>query len=627
MRAETGRGKSAWWPVVQLGALTLFLYLGMEWLFLVTKPSFTGMMSLFERLALLTTSYFLVAAIVLPCLLLLALVSTRVAKVAVAILLGCLFFLMADNFLYTVLNLGTLSTPKAFRLVYTALFIALCWFAYRQVSKAHAPRRSLMLLLFGALLAVFLLSVPARLAVGGSAGGPVRPIDEASTPLNRPNIVLLGLDGVEADALSLYGSPHDTSPFLRSIADELLVFENAFPDSGKTTGSLTALLTGRSPLETRVGFPPQVLLGAKSFLHLPSLLNRAGYEGFQHTIRYYADAGDLNFRDSFAEANGRTLPLRWLDETAFLRWFNNEVFFLETLFERLAKRLRYISFRGDMLNLYHLVQANQGLGYSRDLAAVEDFERFVSEERRPFYAHLHLMSTHCCAHNPSSRAFTRAGLKGSRTGRSLKASRLNSLRDADALVAKLYGVLEANEILDDTILILYSDHSYRWDSVVSVPLVVRFPGRAHAGRSTNNVQLSMVPAMLLDQLGLERPAWMRDGPTFDEASDELRVPSEPLFGLRTFVYRRYKIGTGGLSMMTNPGPPNYGIAELFMIQCSRRYTALLRDRRIQIGEIEDHGAPCPPESFPDQQQVQTLFQEVMDRHGLVWGDPETPPSG
>jgi len=605
--------------VVLLGALTLLLYLGMEWLFLVTKSSFTGMLSPFERVSLLSASFLLMAAILLPCLLLVAVVSTRAAMVPVALLLGSLFFLMADNFLYTVLNLGTLNSPRALRVGYTLLFLAFCWLAHRQLSKARPPRAGLLLALLGALLVVFLVSVPSRLADAAEIRAGLEVAAAESTTGPRPNIVLLGLDGTEAAALSLYGKPYDTSPFLRSIADELLIFDNAFPDSGKTTGSLTALLTGRSPLETRVGFPPQVLLGAKSFLHLPALLNRFGYEGFQHTIRYYADAGDLNFKDAFVQANGRTVPLRWLDRTLVQRWFNNEIFFLETLYERLAKRLRYISFRGDMLNLYHLVQANQGLGYSRDLAAVEDFERFLAQQRNPFYAHLHLMSTHCCAHNPTSRAFTAAGVRSQSQRAGIQAaSRMNAIRDMDALVERLYRALEASDVLENTIFILYSDHSYRWDSVRSVPLVVRFPNRAHAGHSQGNAQLSMVPAMVLEQLGVSPPAWMQPAPELEEDTTRLAAPGAPIFGLRSFKYRRYKIGTGGLSMMTDPGPPNYGIAELFMVICSRRYTASLRDGRILIGKIEGHEAACPEESYPDQVRVQELFQEVMDRHGLVW---------
>ena len=609
--------------VLLLGTLVLLLYLGMEWLFLVTKPSFTGMMGPLERVTLLAAGFLLAALLVLPVLLLLSLASVRLALIAVAALLGSLYFLMADNFLYTVLDAGTLNSPPVLRGVYTVLFLALCWLAYRQLRQARPPRTGILLALLGLLLALVAISIPSRRAEAARSR-PAAAERAAGTGAARvaPHIVIVGLDGVEAGALPLYGSPHDTSPFLASIADELLIFDSAFPDAGKTTGTLTALLTGRSPLETRVGFPPQVLLGAESFLHLPSVLNGEGYHGFQHTLRYYADAGDLSFRDSFERANGRALLPRRLERTALVRWATNELHFLQTLVERLVKRLRYISFQGEMLNLYHLVQENQGLGYERDVVAVEDFERFVSTaERRPFYAHLHLMSTHCCAHDPRSQAFTAADTDEANAEVALQmASRLNAIRDVDALVERIYRTLQERALLDDTILVIYSDHSYIWDSVGRVPLLLRFPGRERTGRYAGNVLLSMVPAILLDHLDIPRPPWMRPGPDLSHAANP---DLEPLFGLRSFDYERFSIGTGNLSTITDPGPPNYGIAELFMVLCAKRYAASLGSGRILIGDIAGHPQPCSEEVYPDQAGIQTLFQGTMDRYGLVWG----PPSG
>jgi hypothetical protein len=130
----------------------------------------------------------------------------------------------------------------------------------------------------------------------------------------------------------------------------------------------------------------------------------------------------------------------------------------------------------------------------------------------------------------------------------------------------------------------------------------------------------MLPAIFLDHLDHPRPPWMRPGPDLRHAA----MPDlEPLFGLRSFDYKRYTIGTGGLSKMTDPGPPNYGIAELFMVLCAKRYAAALRTGRILIGEIEGHPAPCPEELYPDQAGIQALFQETMDRYGLVWGPPSS----
>lgn len=609
-REAPGRPK-----ILLLGAVVLFLYVAMEWLFVVTKPSFTGMMGAFEKLELLATGYVLIAVPFLAVLLVASLAWRKAAVPLIAVALACLIFLMVDNFLYTVFGLGTLGTPHVFRFLYTVLFAGLLWFSYRQLRAVDLERRGLVYCLLALLAGIFVLS-----AIGEVRSDGVDRVGsfEASA---TPNVVFVGFDGTEADLLSVYGNRYDTTPFLRSIGDEVLLFENAFPDSGKTTGTTAALLTGRSPLETRVGFPPQVLLGSHSFLHLPALLDGLGYEGFQYAIRYYADAIDLNLRESFSRVDDRRPPFEWLEGTVWIRWLNDELFFLQTLSERLLKRLRYLLFVDDMLNHYLVVEENRGLGFDYDLRGVERFERFVRSTDQPFYAQLHLMSTHCCRQAPRSEEFSAEDFPGAGERRApYIADRLNAIRDVDGLIERIYRFLESRGVLENTILVLYSDHSYQWDSVRRVPLLVRFPGGTHAGRRTENVLLSAVPGLLTEALGIERPPWMRPGPGLRGGEDVTDpVPGEPLFGLSSFDYRRYSLGEGGLSKMTDPGPPNWGIREVSMIVCSRWYKAALDEGRVAAGTVVGHTAPCSEEAFPDRAEVVKLFEEEMAEHGLVWG--------
>lgn len=600
--------------ILLLGALVLFLYLAMEWLFIVTKPSFTGMLGSLAKLELLVTGYALVAVPFLTFLALVSLAWRRAALPLLAVVLGCLFFLMVDNFLYTVFGSGTLGSPQAFRPGYTAVFAGLVWLSYRPLQEVDLNPR-LRRAVSALIVSVFVLS-----AILSGFGG-VRPegvhrmsVHGASA---TPNVVFVGFDGTEADLLSVYEERgRDTTPFLRSIRGQLLVFENAFPDSGKTTGTTTAMLTGRSPLETRVGFPPQVLLGRHSFLHLPALLNELGYDGFQYAIRYYADAIDLNLREGFSQVDDRRPPFGWLSGTVWIRALNDELFFLQTLSERLFQRLRYLFFLDDMLNHYLVAEKNQGLGFLYDLEGVEKFEQFVRSAEGPFYAHLHLMSTHCCEQSPRSDVFSADDFPD-RAERDLLADRFNAIRDMDVLIERIYRFLDQRGELEDTILVVYSDHSYLWDTVLRVPLLLRFPGGAHAGRRTDNILLSQVPGLLVEALGLERPPWMRPGPGLGSPSR----PGEPLVGLSSFEYRQYSIGKGRLSKITDPGPPNYGIEKLSMIVCSRWYKAALAENRILAGAVPGHTAPCPEESFPEPAEVVGMFETEVNRHGLVWDHP------
>ncbi len=95
---------------------------------------------------------------------------------------------------------------------------------------------------------------------------------EASPPADsRPNIVLVILDTVRRDHLSLYGHERDTSPFLRKLAGESVVYTNAYSTSNWTAPAHAAILTGS------VGFSPLARGPGKSPSGLAKILSGQGY--------------------------------------------------------------------------------------------------------------------------------------------------------------------------------------------------------------------------------------------------------------------------------------------------------------------------------------------------------------
>lgn len=63
----------------------------------------------------------------------------------------------------------------------------------------------------------------------------------------RSNLVLISMDAVRADALSCYGHPGQTTPFLDSIAQNGLRFTQCFANAPWTPPSHGTMLTGRYP--------------------------------------------------------------------------------------------------------------------------------------------------------------------------------------------------------------------------------------------------------------------------------------------------------------------------------------------------------------------------------------------
>jgi arylsulfatase A-like enzyme len=62
----------------------------------------------------------------------------------------------------------------------------------------------------------------------------------------RPDLVLVVIDTLRADHLSLHGHPRETAPHLARLAGERgLLFERAYSHAGWTLPSMGSLLTGR----------------------------------------------------------------------------------------------------------------------------------------------------------------------------------------------------------------------------------------------------------------------------------------------------------------------------------------------------------------------------------------------
>lgn len=83
----------------------------------------------------------------------------------------------------------------------------------------------------------------ARRACRALAAGALLTACSACAPCT-PDVVLVVLDTTRADHLDLYGYPHETAPFLRSLAGESVVFRDAFSTSSSTAPATASLLTG-----------------------------------------------------------------------------------------------------------------------------------------------------------------------------------------------------------------------------------------------------------------------------------------------------------------------------------------------------------------------------------------------
>lgn len=122
----------------------------------------------------------------------------------------------------------------------------------------------------------------------------------AKSPPRSPNVILISLDTVAADHMSLYGYPRETTPTLDKFARENVFFENAVSQATFTLPSHYSLFTGAYPFTHGItdmsvmpshNNPPSQMLSSK-ILTLTEYLKRAGYSTFSSATIWESN---LNF--------------------------------------------------------------------------------------------------------------------------------------------------------------------------------------------------------------------------------------------------------------------------------------------------------------------------------------------
>lgn len=117
-------------------------------------------------------------------------------------------------------------------------------------------------------------------------------------PAPARGVVLLSIDTLRADHLGCYGYPLATSPFLDSLAARGTLFEAAYVQLPGTLPSHMSMLTGLYPEEHGVRPPDGVL--PEDIPLLAEILQRAGFATAGHTEGGYVD-GSYGFSRGFAE--------------------------------------------------------------------------------------------------------------------------------------------------------------------------------------------------------------------------------------------------------------------------------------------------------------------------------------
>jgi arylsulfatase A-like enzyme len=353
---------------------------------------------------------------------------------------------------------------------------------------------------------------------------------EASRPLppaNSPNVLMIVLDTVRADHLSLYGYERATTPVLERLAKQGIRFDEARATAPWTLPSHASMFTGRWPHELGEEWMTPIRG------NFPTLAESLGNHGYA-TAGFVANVGYCS------------------QDTGLARGFTHyEDYLLEDLDSiRTSGLVEYAAsaFAGfirtlDISSLRPLKRfVNAWLDPERKNASMvrRAFLRWVSQRpdtRRPFFAFLNLFDAHQQYVLPSGARYqfvnNRVTDEEFRVVYELwpfldkirlPAPYIDLARDAyddclgylDEQLGLLFDALQRHGVLDRTLVIVTSDHGeglgehnlfdhgeslYRTE--IRVPLVIRPPSGLDPSLVVREtVSLRDLPATIVDALGL-----------------------------------------------------------------------------------------------------------------------------
>jgi len=338
-------------------------------------------------------------------------------------------------------------------------------------------------------------------------------VTELPKPLpSAPNVLLVVLDTVRAESMSLYGYARPTTPFLNSFAEQGTVFQRAISTSSWTLPSHVSMFTGRFRHETAENYNS---LGPK-YATIAEVLSKHGYitGGFIANARICSRESGL--ARGFIHYEDYVVSLKeFLRSSAIIRY---------ALVQRWIRRL---------------------LGYYEKLNHIpaplisKNFLNWIEHapSGRPFFAFLNYIDAHQ-PYLPPAKFAEKFGpideLEKLRKGSLPEGEKLRStdvvqrqveaMRNAydgtiaylDSVLNELFIELRQRGQLDRTLVIVVSDHGEEfkehgtfghgldlYSQAIHVPLILRLPGTVSKDVIVQeSVTLRDIPATIVTLLGL-----------------------------------------------------------------------------------------------------------------------------
>ena len=191
--------------------LSVTIFLVMEWLFIITKPSFLSLSPFIEKFIVLAVSIAFVTALLLLVSVPLVIISSLIKQnkslrscfvsVIPAFVLSCLVLLLIDNFTYTLFKVGIVNSTDFRKIAYLVIFVVLLVYFTCEIKKRISNIGQILsnnnnytyifiTVILSSVIFFPFVTTTTKLELNSS---------KQSVNSTSPNIILLTADAVEAD--------------------------------------------------------------------------------------------------------------------------------------------------------------------------------------------------------------------------------------------------------------------------------------------------------------------------------------------------------------------------------------------------------------------------------------------
>ena len=305
----------------------------------------------------------------------------------------------------------------------------------------------------------------------------------------QPNLLFIGIDSLRADHMSLYGYPRQTTPHMSRFAEGGTVFEQTYSAYIPTTSGYGSMLTGMDVFSTQMVALRHQGTFAPGVQTLPEILKAAGYNttcvGFSGNPASRGFDNYLTFPGWGSWADGRSpkaqnlndVTLPELDRLAGL----DQPFFL--FLRHMDPHSPYLPPAPYERMFYHGNELDPKNKSMRPVMHFKPFCDFFATWMPP---------------GITDKDYIIAQYDG-------------EVAYMDACIQSIFTALEAKGILDETIVVINSDHGETlydhdcyfdhhglYDPTLYVPLIIRYPGKLPAGKRVKgfNLQQDLVPTLM-----------------------------------------------------------------------------------------------------------------------------------